>query len=74
LIICVGRDARAALEQLQPAAPVLPWPFTRPRAIRGEVPVRLLFAPHASWIARQPGPVQDDYVAALATALGWAFV
>jgi DNA polymerase len=72
LIICLGRDACAALEQLQAAAPVLPWPFTRPRAT-SEVPVRLLFAPHPSWIARQPRPVQDDYVSALATALRWAF-
>ena len=31
LIICLGRDARAALELIQPTAPVLPWPFTRPR-------------------------------------------
>jgi DNA polymerase len=73
LIIGLGRDARASLEQLQPAAPVLPWPFTRPRKRPTETdPTRLLFAPHPSWIARQPRAVQDDYVASLATALRWA--
>lgn len=71
LIIALGRDARAALEQLHPTAPVLPWPFTRPRAPATD-PIQLLFAPHPSWIARQPRPVQDDYVTSLAKALRWA--
>lgn len=74
LIIGLGRDARATLELLQPTAPVLPWPFTRPRKTPAATdPTRLLFAPHPSWMARQPRPVQDDYVATLTKALRWAF-
>lgn len=75
LIIALGRDARAALELLQPTAPVLPWPFTRPRkAPAAPDATRLLFAPHPSWIARQPRPDQDAYVDSLAAALRWASV
>lgn len=74
LIIGLGRDARAALELLQPAAPVLPWPFTRPRKTPTATdPTRVLFAPHPSWIARQPRPVQDDYVRNLVASFRWAF-
>lgn len=74
MIIGLGRDARAALELLQPAAPVLPWPFTRPRKTPAATdPTLLVFAPHPSWIARQPRPVQDDYVATLTKALRWGF-
>ena len=73
LIIALGRDARAALEQLQPDAPVLPWPFTRPRRTPTATETRLLFAPHPSWIARQPRTEQDDYVAHLTSALKWVF-
>ena len=36
-------------------------------------PTLLVFAPHPSWIARQPRPVQDDYVATLTKALRWGF-
>ena len=75
LIICLGRDARAALELIQPTAPVLPWPFTRPRkAPAAQDPTRLLFAPHPSWIARQPRTDQDAYVDSLTAALRWASV
>ena len=75
LIICLGRDARAALELLQPTTPVLPWPFTRPRKTPDATgPTRLLFAPHPSWIARQPRPNQDAYVDSLTAALRWASV
>ncbi|MDZ4265824.1 MAG: uracil-DNA glycosylase [Mycobacterium sp.] len=72
LIICLGRDARAALELLQPAAPVLPWPFNRPRKTTTDSAC-VLFAPHPSWIARQPRADQDAYVVSLAAALRWAF-
>lgn len=34
---------------------------------------RLLFAPHPSWIARQPRTAQDAYVLSLTAALRWAF-
>lgn len=74
LIIALGRDARAALEHLHPDAPVLPWPFTRPRRTPTATdPTRLLFAPHPSWIARQPRSEQDDYVTHLTSALKWVF-
>jgi uracil-DNA glycosylase len=74
LMIGLGRDARAALEHLDPHAPVLPWPFSRPRKPPTDTdPTRLLFAPHPSWIARQPRTEQDDYVAHLTSALKWAF-
>ncbi len=74
LIIALGRDARTALEHLHPDAPVLPWPFTRPRKPPTTThPTRHLFAPHPSWIARQPRMTQDDYVQRLGRALAWAF-
>lgn len=75
LIMALGRDARAALEYLLPAAAVLPWPFTRPRKAPADAdPALLLFAPHPSWIARQPRQHQDAYVDSLAAALRWASV
>lgn len=74
LIICLGRDARATLELVQPTAPVLPWPFTRPpKKPSATDTTRLLFAPHPSWIARQPRTAQDAYVLSLTAALRWAF-
>lgn len=74
LIIGLGRDARAALERLHLAAPVLPCSFAPP----GNAPtdtdlIRLWFAPHPSWIARRPRTEQDGYVASLTSALRWAF-
>lgn len=74
LIIGLGRDARAALERLQPTAPVLPWPFIRPRKAPTDTrSTRVLFAPHPSWIARQPRAEQVDYLSSLTSALKWAF-
>lgn len=74
LVVGLGRDARDALQHLEPAARVLPWPFIRPRKTPADTaPRRMLFAPHPSWIARQPRAEQDAYVSSLTNALRWAF-
>ena len=36
-------------------------------------PTAVLFAPHPSWIARQPQPEQKRYVTSLGRALQWSF-
>ena len=70
----IGRDARAALEIAYPAARVLPWPFRRPRTTPAlDELTAVLFAPHPSWIARQPQPEQKRYVTSLGRALQWSF-
>jgi DNA polymerase len=74
LVIGLGRDAGAALEVAYPDARVLPWPFRRPRTTPAlDEPTAVLFAPHPSWIARQPQTEQKRYVTSLGKALQWRF-
>ena len=73
LAIGLGRDARAALEIAYPDARVLPWPFRRPRTTPHTTSRPRLFAPHPSWIARQPQTEQKRYVTSLGKALQWSF-
>jgi uracil-DNA glycosylase family 4 len=75
LVIGLGHDARAALIEEFANAATLQWPFN-PRESDGVRVTRsphLLFAPHPSWVMRQPGPVRDEYVESLGSAIAWGF-
>ncbi|MBN2445533.1 MAG: uracil-DNA glycosylase [Phycisphaerae bacterium] len=70
LIIGLGQDARTALASEFPRATEVPWPFEPPP--RAASRPYLLFAPHPSWVMRQPQSVKDDYVSTLAQAVTWS--
>ncbi|MFD3041383.1 uracil-DNA glycosylase [Mycolicibacterium senegalense] len=73
LILGLGKDARASLEGDHPNALVHKWPFQPPSEKPSAHHPELLFAPHPSWVVRQPRPVRERYIASLASALTWVF-
>lgn len=73
LLLGLGKDARASLEAEQPNARVHQWPFRPPGKAHSAQEPDLLFAPHPSWIVRQPRPAREEYVNSLAAAFTWAF-
>jgi len=74
LVIGLGRDERAhdVFRAKYPDVMPLEWrPGEAPMAPAGDPAV--VFFPHPAWVAFQPAPVREEWVADLATVIGWGF-
>lgn len=73
LVVCLGRDARQAIADHLPYGEKLSWPLPPLPASGSHRKPLIIFAPHPSWVMRQPAADRERFVVDIARAITWGF-